>query len=113
MPRCPDATGRPRGGRIAAWARELPALTSSSVISAGTPPTRLRDDGRRQEHVGGRAACAGEATVAILADPAVRARLDGVGLVASPPGAKAARERIVREAATNRELMRRAGIEPE
>jgi tripartite-type tricarboxylate transporter receptor subunit TctC len=54
-----------------------------------------------------------EATVAILADPAVRARLDGVGLVASPPGAKAARERIVREAATNRELMRRAGIEPE
>lgn len=51
--------------------------------------------------------------MAILADPAVRARLDGVGLVASPPGAKAARERIVREAATNRELMRRAGIEPE
>ncbi len=51
--------------------------------------------------------------MAILADPAVRARLDGVGLVASPPGAKAARERTVREAAANRELMRRAGIEPE
>jgi tripartite-type tricarboxylate transporter receptor subunit TctC len=54
-----------------------------------------------------------EATVAIFADPATRTRLDSLGLVASPPGAKAARERIIRDAATNRELMRRAGIEPE
>jgi tripartite-type tricarboxylate transporter receptor subunit TctC len=54
-----------------------------------------------------------EATVAALADPAVRARLDSLGLVSSAPGSKAVRERIERDAATNRELMRRAGIEPE
>jgi tripartite-type tricarboxylate transporter receptor subunit TctC len=53
------------------------------------------------------------ASAAAFAKPAARTLMDNLGLVRPPQGAAAMRERITRDAALNRELMRRAGIELE
>lgn len=66
---------------------------------AGTPPALLA----RLE----------EAATAAFAEPAARARLDSLGLVAATPGPAALRERLIREAALNQRLIRAAGIQPE
>ncbi|MCK8782896.1 tripartite tricarboxylate transporter substrate binding protein [Roseomonas sp. NAR14] len=53
------------------------------------------------------------ALVESFTEPATRARLDGLGLATVEWGPVALRERIARESAQNKVLMRRAGIEPE
>ena len=53
------------------------------------------------------------ASAAAFTKPAARTLMANLGLVRPPPGAAAMRERITRDMALNRVLMRRAGIELE
>jgi len=54
-----------------------------------------------------------QASIETFAEPEARARLENLGLAPAEPGHEALLARLTREAATNRELFRRAGIEPE
>lgn len=50
------------------------------------------------------------ALTAMFSDPAVLARLEPLGISATPTGARAMREQLARDVATNRNIVARAGI---